>query len=1076
MNIKIISAGAGSGKTYRLTSEMVRLLKEGVRASGVIATTFTQKAAAELQERVRVRLLEEGLHEQADDLTNALIGTVHGLGVKLLKRFAYEAGVSPEVDIIAEEDQQVLFNQALATVLTEERVMTMESLGDRLGLSGNEYFDWRTEVRQLTEVARANDFSAAGLERSKERSFESFRSFLGEEDPRSEETFNRELAELLDETIRRLENNEDGTKVTQNAVNTLKSLHRELKLRGELFWPDWARLSKLKVGARSRDDIEALLLFAQSHHGNRAFHHDIRAFINAIFDLAAAAIQEYDDYKKRRGLIDYTDMEVLVKRLLDHPQVVAVMREEIDLLLVDEFQDTSPIQLEIFLKLSQLATYSIWVGDPKQSIYGFRGADPRLMQAIIEKVGGVRPEDIQEWSWRSREDIVYLTNALFTKAFDELPPEQVALKPRRRKAPDADSVNKEPEPIEMDEALWHWHFEYEGEGRRQPGRPWMENCIAATLQQWLGGRRFILPKGEKNYRQPRPGDVAILCRSNRECEQMAEALANAGFRVAIARAGLLNTAEAKLILAVLKYILHRPDSLSIAELLLLAEGWTTERIIEHRLDYLAAVREGTARHSWAAGEDIIRRIDELRDRVVELSSAELLNVVLEELDLRRSILSWGNAPQRLDNIDVLRRLALQYEEACNRLHTAASLAGFLLWLGDLAAKGEDRQGSGEGPGAVNVLTYHRSKGLEWPVVICHSLEKGLRADLWGIDIIPESEEVDLNDILGRRWLRYWVNPYGRQYRGTTLEEQLEQSEAKAIKVAQSTAEEARLLYVGITRARDYLILPSSRNPTKWLNRVWHGNDETPTLDHHTHESPWHWNDHFLNLQTEVMPFPKDFPQQEYAEETVTWQEARAGRQPHRPYLIDLSRESLTTDHIANIGLTTTYGPGLPLPDEADTYQTAKLIKAFLTAFYPDRPQAEQQVLARSMIGRFGAVDAIEESNLLQLGQQYFGYLYQNFSIRAEHRKYPLRYQYRGRLFETVADLVLETDRGLLLFQNSGYAGADKKWKNHALSLADWLFLGRQALQVIFDEPRVRTFVHFVLGGTVVEVETGMDGH
>ena len=101
MNLKIISAGAGSGKTFRLTKELVELLNPNnpnrVRANGVIATTFTSKAAAELQERVRTKLLEEGLIAEADELTNALIGTVHGLGVKLLKRFAFEAGVSPEV-------------------------------------------------------------------------------------------------------------------------------------------------------------------------------------------------------------------------------------------------------------------------------------------------------------------------------------------------------------------------------------------------------------------------------------------------------------------------------------------------------------------------------------------------------------------------------------------------------------------------------------------------------------------------------------------------------------------------------------------------------------------------------------------------------------------------------------------------------------------------------------------------------------------------------------------------------------------------------------------------------------------
>ena len=88
-NFKIISAGAGSGKTFRLTSELVGLLASGqVRPSGIIATTFTRKAAAELQERLRVRLLAANMPEAAAALSNSLIGTAHGLGIKLLRRFA----------------------------------------------------------------------------------------------------------------------------------------------------------------------------------------------------------------------------------------------------------------------------------------------------------------------------------------------------------------------------------------------------------------------------------------------------------------------------------------------------------------------------------------------------------------------------------------------------------------------------------------------------------------------------------------------------------------------------------------------------------------------------------------------------------------------------------------------------------------------------------------------------------------------------------------------------------------------------------------------------------------------------
>ncbi|MGA1583796.1 MAG: UvrD-helicase domain-containing protein, partial [Saprospiraceae bacterium] len=135
MDLKIISAGAGSGKTYRLTRELTKLLTDGLRPEGIFATTFTRKAAAELQERVRISLLAEGFTDQANALSNALIGTVHSLGVKLLQRFSFEAGVSPQVSIIAEEDGQHIFNQSIAMVLGSEVTEKMEGLCDRLGLN-----------------------------------------------------------------------------------------------------------------------------------------------------------------------------------------------------------------------------------------------------------------------------------------------------------------------------------------------------------------------------------------------------------------------------------------------------------------------------------------------------------------------------------------------------------------------------------------------------------------------------------------------------------------------------------------------------------------------------------------------------------------------------------------------------------------------------------------------------------------------------------------------------------------------------------------------------------------------------
>ncbi len=1063
MQLKIISAGAGSGKTYRLTAEMVGLLRQGVRASGIIATTFTKKAAAELQERVRVKLLQEGLTQQAEDLAHALIGTVHSLGVKLLQRFAYEAGVSPEVSIIADEDQQILFNQSLSMVLTEERVIRMERLSDQLALNGNAHFDWRQEVRTLTEVARANDFQEEVLEASKNASFASFEELLGPANPGATPSAEA-LARILETTAERLESNDDSTLKTADVAKTLRQTLRELTLKGALTWRQWAQLGKLQPGAKSRDDMNALRELVLGHLQDPAFRQDIREFIAEIFDLAMEAIREYQEYKQKRGLIDYTDMEALVKRLLGNENVRSVLTDELDLLLVDEFQDTSPMQLDIFLKLSGLANYSIWVGDPKQSIYGFRGAAPELMQAIIDHNGGIRPEDIQGYSWRSREDLVAAANAVFTRAFAHMPKEQVALTPVR-------TLEKDPE--ELKTALQLWKFDLLPEeleqNSRPPGKPWMENCIAHTLSDWLSEGIYIQPKSGQAARKAVPGDVAVLCRTNSECMEMAEALHHAGLRAAMSRTGLMQTAEAKLLLACLKYLLHYSDSLSVAEILLLAEGQSIEAIIENRLEYLDLARRREASGRWGQQFSIIRELDRLRPGVAELSSAETLDLLLGELELRRIMASWGKPQQRLDNVEMLRQLALQYEDACHRMHSAASLGGFILWLNALEAGGKDFQSSGENAQAVNVLTYHRSKGLEWPIVVCHSLEKDLRADVWGISIVPDRPDIDLNQILGNRKVRYWVNPYGSQYQGTQLAERIASSTVYAQKKRHYLEEETRILYVGLTRARDYLIFPMGYKPTKWLNRTWHdGQEDIPALDPDQPESPWEWEGKPVPIQSRRFEFPRAFEPSTFEENPLDFISPPEGKKPHLPFNIDLKQEKWPLPNKPALG--TGYPYLFPLvPQGGGDRQTGKAIKAFLHAFYPGYSAVEALEIAQRLTTSFKVETILDAGSLCQFASYWYGMVQQEFSPAAMYRKYPLHYYTEGRLFETTIDLLLDTPSGWVLIQHSGFFGEEKALPGKALDLASWCHLCRQGLQPLLQGRPIRTLIHFVLHQTMMEV-------
>lgn len=1054
INLKIISAGAGSGKTYRLTHEMIKLIESGIRTSGIIATTFTQKAAAELQERVRVNLLEKGLFDAANDLPNAMIGTVHSIGVKLLQRFAFEAGVSPEVSIMAAEDAQVMFNNSLATVLNEAQITRLEQLASRLGLNKKGDFDWRKDIREIVDITRGNDFDKDVLIKSKKLSFESFKTLLP---PIQSTDYEQELNNLsaqITDTIEALQESGDETKKTQDTIKELKGFINEIKQHKNLAWHQWAKIFKTDVAVKNRHLLEPLHDFARSHEQFADFQSDIQYYIETIFDIATAAVEEFQQYKKRRGLIDYTDMEVLVKRLLELEAVKNVLAEELDLLMVDEFQDTNPIQLDIFFKLSQLAKHSIWVGDPKQSIYGFRGADPRLMQAIVDAQGGVKKEDIQEHSYRSRKDIVHATNAIFAKAFNNLPEDQVALIPHRG----------ELEGFSL--ALKHWHFRFDGEGRA-PAKEWFNLCIAETLKQTLNEGIKVIPKGQKVARLAQPSDAAILCRTNNECQDMADALHHVGLKAAIARIGLLQTAEAKLLLACLKYTLYASDSLSVAEILTLATELTTAQIIEDRLKYVVDLGEQYDEHNWAKDNYYIQKINVLREKAREFAPSEMLNLLIEELDLRRLLMSWSDASQRLDNVDIIRKMAMDYEEACSRLHSAASLGGFLLWLDDVANAGQDAQASGEQADAVNILTYHRSKGLEWPITICHALENEIKDNVWGISLVPEQETVDLNNLLGHRWLRFWVNPYADQFNRTPLAERIEDSDAQRRAKLASLEEEARLLYVGVTRARDYLIFPSRRNPTKWLNRTWHNDSEVPTLDPENDYTEWEWNKEFIPIDNKILAYPREIEMSEIQNTDFEYFSKRLGRKEHSPYLINLEQESFRNEHKLSVSNPIQYATEITLSEEYNPVIFAKALCHFHQSLVVSQAETLQIAALKTILSRFGfeAIDAkllVQRANLLNDTWQ------KQCVIKSIVPKYMLNLAMDKRLFQTTLDSLIFTDKGIVVIKHENYSG--ERTKEKAQNYIDWTYLVKKAIYNQFaDNQFVRVLIHYPLQGHIIEI-------
>jgi ATP-dependent helicase/nuclease subunit A len=930
MKLQIISAGAGSGKTYRLTNDMADLLNpenpEKVRANGIFATTFTNKAAAELQERVRLKLLEDGLTAEADALAGAMIGTVHSLGLKLLKRFAFEAGVSPQADILPLEDSQLLFNQSLATVLNNDLTEEINALAERLACykDSKNKVDWRKAIQDICDAARSNNFSKKDLLRSCKRSISSLLDLMPTASAQTGAALNAQLKQCLDETIDAIESNEaDSTKTTSECVADMRVIQRELQRNGKIYWYEWAKLSKIqaKVAKKSTALLDNLTEMTNNFPAHPDFRNDIAAFSTHIFTIAVSAIEQFDAYKKARGLIDYTDMEVNVLQLLNNEAVCEVLKSELDLLLVDEFQDTNPIQLSIFLKLTDLARKAIWVGDPKQSIYGFRGSDPALMEAVVKHLGGVKPENILGNSWRSRADLVNLSNALFVKAFAEtIPQEQVALSAVRRKtAEHCTEKYHEHDSFALANAVHNWHFKYNT--KKLPAK-WLENCTAERVRELLESD-FCVADGKGGHRALRPNDIAFLCKSNAECANVAAALQQQGIRTAMAQTGLLNTPEVRLVLASLRYILHRSDTLSVAEILRLGLGFKLSDLIADRSQYLEdlALSDNTYDTKWAGNQPFLTTLSDLRPRLAELSGYEIISYILEELDIRRIVAAWGNTEARLNNIDILRKFALEYENNCTKAQTAASLGGLLLWLNKLNANDKDAQGAESGGDAVQILTYHASKGLEWSVTVCMSLDGKLRDRVFGVNIMTERTTFDINDPLGGRWLRFWHNPLADQLGKTLFEMRINESEIKRQAEADALSEEARVLYVGLTRARDFLILPTAEGKgTKWLNRVWHnGNEDLPTFTHGEPHTPFVWEDNAIPMHSEVLERGNDFETHAPEIPDLFFRAERSGRMPYDALQVDLAKAlfKIKTTHFAS-------APTLPiaLPEtdmEADDF-------------------------------------------------------------------------------------------------------------------------------------------------------------
>ena len=231
--LHFVSAGAGSGKTYRLTQILREQLASGnVRPGGVIATTFTRKAAAELRERVRAHLLDAGEHRLAIAMGQARIGTVNSVCGGLLERFAFEAGRATEQQVLEDEQAKSLIKHAIDAAADGPEVADLLVIANRLGIK-----DWQEELQRLVNQARANDIGHADLPRFAK---ENAHDLLGHFPKPSSKDLSKELLKAIGIAMPVLvkQAQAGGLKNTANYLGLVQSLEKAIG-HGDAAWSDW---------------------------------------------------------------------------------------------------------------------------------------------------------------------------------------------------------------------------------------------------------------------------------------------------------------------------------------------------------------------------------------------------------------------------------------------------------------------------------------------------------------------------------------------------------------------------------------------------------------------------------------------------------------------------------------------------------------------------------------------------------------------------------------------------------------------------------------------------------------------
>ena len=839
-----VTAGPGSGKTFVLVQRYLHILrKHKLNIDQIVAITFTNRAANEMRERLREDLTQILAKESGKErarwlgykrtLDGAVITTIHGFCARLLREFPVEAGVDPQFLLLDEHRAAMLLESVVEEVLSkyisdghiEVSRLTLGVGRAKLATAlAQVYREVRGQGLSLKELARitgeshSNEDDHLAALKDLDSAMSGFLA-VPRTTPKAKEKYSRIAGAWADvrEYFNRIPEHETLAEFCR-AIETLReelrpsaagNLADHVRTLDEVFW------GKELSGRLPQVCLD---LFA----GRYAL---------AMVDLLESIDKRLNEEKHKLSALDFDDLELFTLDLLNSPAVLTRAAERYRFFLVDEFQDTNGLQRQLLERLAfskgRNPANLFIVGDRKQSIYGFRGADVdvfrEMTKTLIAAGGEPRPLLL---NFRSQPQLINFFNYLFPRLFqptEDVPTSseeelaKLGFVPHEPSEPKRDQADSGP-LVELLVATQPRTDDY------QPARDWRE---LDAVQ--LANRISLLKQENPDLKY---SDIALLFRAMTQVHiyETVFRRANIPYQTVLGR-GFYERDEVKDLIQLLRFLDNRTDELALAAVLRSPLCGISDNALlalrsAPRLDEVDATRNssGTRRlfralrqHNEIAyindqEHELLERASHLINRLVarrhHYTIEDLLRYAVTESEYLTVIAANFDGAQRLANVQRLFTLAARFEHSGNHL-----IRDFVRYVEEFEAIGS-RESEGqidEAANAVKLMTIHQAKGLEFPIVIIPDLHRSKTPPEFSF-LLDRHRGLTLKVPDGR----------GNRVAGCTF------SDLEKRNAWREQFESMRLLYVAATRAEDRLILSGSAEELSrlsggrdsWLKWIW----------------------------------------------------------------------------------------------------------------------------------------------------------------------------------------------------------------------------------------------------------------